>query len=174
MLSQLHLTDHGLQPPDPVGGPALNLLRFTISLVLGSLKLDTVIRMGSNECCIKGDNHFPQSTGYVPVDTAQATSRSCLAHQNSWSCSEELLSSQWPTEWAQSIPGGGVCICPCWISWGCGWSIPPGYPGHSKQQHYLHVYWLLPPIWCHANLIKLHSISFSRSAIKIVNRILHR
>lgn len=36
--------------------------------------LDAVFWMDASECWVKGDNNFPQSTGYAPVTKAQITS----------------------------------------------------------------------------------------------------
>lgn len=52
---------------------------------------------------------------------------------------------------AGSSPSAGLCSCPCWISWGSCWLIPPS-PGLSAHYPALKTYWLQPPSWWYSAL----------------------
>lgn len=87
-LSQPLFIDPVVQPKH-LDDPALSLIKFiNIFLVLQPPKLDVVFQIKSKECPVKKNNHFPQATGHVSVDTAQSsvglhwwhTANACLSY----------------------------------------------------------------------------------------------
>ena len=88
-LSQPLFIDRVVQPKH-LDDPPLSSIKFiNIFLVLWPPKLDVVFQIKFKEWPVEKNNHFPQSTGHVSVDTAQSsvgldwwhTANWCLAYR---------------------------------------------------------------------------------------------
>ncbi|KAK4832092.1 hypothetical protein QYF61_020707 [Mycteria americana] len=73
-LSQPVFIGEVLQPSDPLHGPPLDSFQQVhVLLMLGAPELNAVLRVGSHESGVEGENHLPRPAGPASFDAAQDT-----------------------------------------------------------------------------------------------------
>lgn len=161
--------------------PPLSSLQFIdIFSAPGPLEWAAVGWMWTNKYGVQEDNHFIQSTGCVSPDTAQECcwplllQKSLLAQLNSTHCPPrspgafpaELLPIQ--TLLACIMPSyiQGFAFCPCWVTQNCQPS-PLACLDYNPNLEYMNQAPL--KVSC-ADLMRVHSVTSSRSLIKMLNK----
>lgn len=135
--------------------------------------------MRSNECWLEGTNLFPRYTDFAPVDTAQdyAARTHCwlmfssLSSMIPWGCSQGSQSSVCLTVRGSSFPCTGLGICPL-LNFIRLLSAPSSslsrplwmaaLPSSTLTGH--------PILVSPATLMRVHSVTPSRSLIKMLKR----
>lgn len=109
---------------------------------------------------IRGDNHLPWSTGYVPGDTVQdAASQLCCQglavcqHLQGLPCRTAPPSPSVPSLYPCQglfLPGARLGSCPWWASSGSRYPIPPAFEESLTTCPSLKcITWSSPAAWCH-------------------------
>lgn len=110
-----------------------------------------------NVDAVKGNSGFPCSTGSASEQTAQDVVATlwCQGPLATKPQGPFLMSCPqpgsliWVTAKGCPHPVAGISSCPCQISQGSCWPIPPASWNLSKWQHCPQLHWLVPSVWCH-------------------------